>query len=156
MRLATFFIVSGALALSVACKSVDPVADVGEYLPELDKGKGASARIVDVDLIKKNVESLHGKVLVVEGWLGECEGLICSIYPTRDSTLGPYKHSVPIGFDEKFDRLAKPLQYRRVILTAQVDKTCSTGKVICLDRAGTLRPIDIVAWGASPPMLRKN
>jgi hypothetical protein len=107
-----------------------------------------------------NIHAWNGKVVTVEGWLGECQGYNCGIFPAltdaRVVVSGNYQtdewrdamnRSLSIGSADGFDETAAPLQFKRVRLKARVNDECWPAN--CTDRANILEPISIEAL--SPP-----
>jgi hypothetical protein len=116
---------------------------------------------VPLQEISDNPLRWDGKVVTVEGWLPQCSDLNCFIVPTRadlelvqdgcpgercDLAIEAFdKRAVSIGYDEAFDRSAKPLQGTHVLVTAKVNagQWLQPG----LDRSEALQPISISSFG---------
>jgi hypothetical protein len=115
---------------------------------------------VSVDEVIKNIHAWNGTVVMAEGWLGECAGLDCRLFSTLADArlvaargngdprwLDALKRSLGIGYNERFDRQAGPLQFHHVIVVARVSDECRDppSTTICVDRVADLRPISIHA-----------
>lgn len=98
----------------------------------------------------------HNSVVTVEGWLGECQGSDCSLWPDSRtmhafyaSESGTpewsenYEQSLSIGFDKDFDAAAEPLQGTNVRIIGRVDRTCARQIATCLGRPAHIHPIKI-------------
>jgi hypothetical protein len=114
-----------------------------------------SGNVSTTDLID-NIHAWNGKIVTVEGWLGECAGYNCGIFPTlidaRVVASGDYQsdewgdamdRGLSIGSADGFDESAAHLQFERVILKARVNDQCWPAN--CTDRANVLEPISIEA-----------
>lgn len=114
-------------------------------------------RVVTVEEVRANIIAWHNEVVTIEGWLGQCGGLDCAIYPNREDAIlvasGDYRtdewrlameRRVSIGFEEKFDAAAAPLEGTFVRLTGRLDRSCAPPIGACTDRAPEIHPIDIV------------
>ena len=132
----------GAVAVASACSTQDEA-------------------VVPLQEISASPGQWDGQVVTVEGWLRQCGELDGFIVPTRadletvqDACAGERcdlaidvfdKRAVSIGYDEAFDRSAKPLRGSHVLVTAKVhaDEWLQPG----LDRSEALQPISIRPFG---------
>ena len=117
--------------------------------------------VVPLQEISDNPRQWHGQVVTVEGWLYRCGGNDCSVVPTRsdletiqeacpgercDLAIEVFdKRAVSIGYDEAFDRSAKPLEGSHVLITAKVNANAWLRPG--LDRSDALQPISISSFG---------
>ncbi len=106
--------------------------------------------------------ALDGKMVAVVGWLGDCGGLDCAMYPTAKdaATVAADQHESPewsaamdrrlaIGFDEDFDLRASMMQHSKVIVRGTINAQWhrpddgSGTRFGCLDRCADIRPHSI-------------
>ncbi|MEP5878872.1 MAG: hypothetical protein ABJ233_08520 [Erythrobacter sp.] len=104
---------------------------------------------------------LDGKVVAIHGWLGECGGLNCAIYPSlEDARLvagGPdtdewyaaMDRGLAIGGEIEFDLIAGPMQFSEVVVYGEVNDSWrkppdeNGTKYGCLDRCDDIKPRSI-------------
>lgn len=114
-------------------------------------------KVVRLSEIIANPGAWNGKVVTIEGWLWRCSGIDCHILTSREDLDvlergarnesiedmdGVFRdHAVSVGFDEQFDRQAKPLQGKHVLLTAKVN--ADHWRSGCLDRCDQLTPVSV-------------
>jgi hypothetical protein len=125
------------------------------FLAACGRGKG---EVVELKAIMANPAQWDGKTVRVDGWLVTCGGYDCFIVPTKEDldlvyhgcpgaqcarALAIHDHFVSIGGDDHFDRAAKPLEGKHVLLTATVNAASRSG---CLDRCDALQPTSIEAF----------
>lgn len=114
-------------------------------------GKSMTDGPVTVEALHKNVINWHGKILVVDGWLGKCKGDDCGIFHSKEAATSVgsemFDSRIPIGATDEFDRDAERLQFSRVLLKARINKECFNNYG-CKDRADVLQPISISKWTA--------
>lgn len=114
---------------------------------------------VVVDDVIKNIHIWDGKFVTVVGWLGTCEGYDCGIYSTLAGAKMAATNSgskaewnaamdrrVSLAFDTKFDRAAKPLQFKLVSIRAKISDECRGFLTGCTDRAPDLYPLSIQSY----------
>jgi hypothetical protein len=119
-----------------------------------------AADAVSVPDVIRNIHAWNGTVVTVEGWLGTCAGLDCGLFSSLADArlvaargngdphwLGALKRGLSIGYSERFDRRAAPLQFHHVIVVARVSDECRDPPptTICVDRVDDLWPIAIHA-----------
>jgi len=119
-----------------------------------------------VTAVKQDISApnsaLDGRRVTIIGWLGDCGGNDCAIYPTAEDAaiVAAGDHSKPewqaamdrrlsIGFDEDFDLRASVMEHSRVVVTgvvnAQWHRQQEDGglSAVCLDRCDDIRPRSI-------------
>jgi hypothetical protein len=95
---------------------------------------------------------LNGRVVRVKGWLGTCQGLSCSLYETLAGARGQGAEAgwLSIGSSVAFDRRARRLRHKRIVLEARLHAVCFNDPTppgiveVCADRVEQLQPIRIV------------
>lgn len=116
-----------------------------------EKGEVSVAQVID------NLNRWDGQIYRIHGWLGECAGLDCAIYATRndaqtvadgDDSSDAWKRAMvrrlSIASLGDFDNRAAPLQFEEVELIALVSAECRGWNGGCTDRAPDLYPFDII------------
>ncbi|WP_298336516.1 hypothetical protein [uncultured Erythrobacter sp.] len=105
---------------------------------------------------------LHGKEIAVKGWLGQCGGLDCAIYPSlvdaklvaegeaeSEAWSAAMDRRLSIGGADDFDRAAMLMQFSEVVLYGQVNATHkkppteSGNDFGCWDRCDDIKPTSI-------------
>lgn len=108
----------------------------------------APSEPVGVMQIIENSDAWDGKVVIIDGFLGDCEGYDCYILDNQHSNQ-PFsdKYALYVGFSEKFDAAAAPLQHKRVLLIAKINAL----EILIpgTDRSEQLIPLEISAWRPS-------
>lgn len=146
------FLLAIALPAAASCQSGEPpLFSVAELVPRIDE--------------------LNGKTVRVAGYLDDCGGYSCDLYPSKADvavwdrafaelrrTNRPVLPELPvlgIGTGDKweFDAKAAPFTGRYVVITGKVDNRCRyKGERGCTDRSPDLDPTGIAAWtGPVPP-----
>jgi hypothetical protein len=106
--------------------------------------------------------ALDGRVIAVVGWLGDCGGNDCAIYPTAqdaqlvaagDSASREWSDAIErrlaIGAQGDFDMRASVMQHSKVIVRGTVNAqwrrpaSADGNKFGCLDRCDDIRPQSI-------------
>lgn len=138
-------------------------------------GCGAGQPPITVAQYLQQCDALKGKLVGVAGYVGECSGYECTLFPDasgpakwhawvsetlaavhreRDGlpenrgAIPPAPAMVGIGGAGAFDRKAANFQNRYVVVTALVDQQNCTGAG-GTDRSPGLHPTDIRAWTPS-------
>jgi hypothetical protein len=143
-----------ALPLAAACgifAAEPPLFTVTELVPRIDE--------------------LNGKTVRVVGYLADCAGYSCDLYP-READVAVWQRAyAQLGttrrFEEpklpvlgigsgpafEFDRKAAPFVNSYVVITGKVTDQCRfKGERGCTDRSPDLEPTGIAAWhGRIPP-----
>jgi hypothetical protein len=135
-------IIAGTLGFSIAVAAEAPALTVSDVITHID--------------------ALNGKTVRVKGYLGECTGYDCNLFPDRAgrdawdqwfarlrkgdrSKVFDQPMALGLGEENDFDRKAAPLQNSYVIITGKVTNECRyQGQRACTDRSTDLKPIDIV------------
>jgi hypothetical protein len=112
---------------------------------------------VTVTKARDNIHTWNGRIITVQGWLGNCQGYDCGIYPTlpeAKSVMSDDPHSsqwqsamnrrLSIGTAYDFDEKAAPLQFQQVSIQAVLSDVCRGWDRGCTDRAPDLVPLSIV------------
>jgi hypothetical protein len=122
--------------------------------------------VYTVDEIKRDisapVSALDGKSVAVIGWLGDCGGNDCGLYPSQrdarivdegDSSSREWNDALDrrlsIGGNDGFDRLASTMQHSQVIVRGTINAQwhrpagASGNKFGCLDRCNDIQPESI-------------
>lgn len=106
---------------------------------------------------------LHGKVVDVTGWLGECGGTNCAIFSTLDDAkvVGSYRElpdeewmpasdrGLRIGGNDTFDSRAVFMQFSEVVVRGEINAAWKappddSGTIFgCFDRCDDIRPHSI-------------
>ena len=152
MRRRAAFVSGICLLAAASCGSASPpLFTVAELVPRIDE--------------------LNGKTVRVAGYLGDCSGYECGLYPSKDDFAAwtrtiaelrkgnrPEQPRSPVlgigtGEQSEFDSKAVPFTDRYVVITGKVSNQCrSKGEPACTDRSTDLDPISIAAWsGPVPP-----
>jgi hypothetical protein len=113
---------------------------------------------VAVETMQENAVSWDGQIVIVDGWLGKCQGYECQIFVSQAAAMAnpetrSRESSLPIGASDKFDREAESFQFSRVLLKARINKLCVVED--CKDRADVLQPISITKWAAQSASSKK-
>ncbi len=116
------------------------------------------ANPVTVETVRSNAVEWDGQIVVVDGWLGKCQGYECQIFVNQAAAMAEpqplsRESSLPIGASDKFDQQAEKLQFSRVLLKARINKLCVVED--CKDRADVLQPISITKWTAQSASSKK-
>ena len=108
--------------------------------------------------VREAVDHIHawnGKDVIVDGWLGNCRGMDCALYPTlADAQLvsqgsgsaawdEAMDRRLSIGADKEFDRLAAPLQFAHVRIGGRLNDICRSWMTSCTDRVPDIQAISI-------------
>ena len=103
------------------------------------------AQVATISQLTSNLAAFDGQVVLVHGWLDECEDLSCGLFASKSEAeerqYGPQMLS--IGSTVSFDDKAVGKGPAEVLLKARVDATCRREDIVCMDRASELRPISI-------------
>ena len=105
--------------------------------------------------IRKNAVAWNKHIVLVEANLGACEGYDCRIFDLPpQANIGSKDTELSIGYTEQFDREAKNLQNKKILLTARINalEILTPG----IDRSPQLEPINIVAWYPSAKKLAEG
>lgn len=111
-----------------------------------------------VETVQTNAIGWDGQIVIVDGWLGKCQGDECQIFKDQASAMASLdaysnENGLPIGASDKFDQQAEKLQFSRVLLNARINKLCVVED--CKDRADVLQPISIMKWTAQSASSKK-
>ena len=103
--------------------------------------------------VSANIPAWNGKEVMVEGWMGECQGNDCAIYDSlddlrtveagdsrSDSWSAAMSRRLAFGPSSAFDAIAARKYMQRVIVRVIVTGKC---KPFCIDRAGDAQPIQL-------------
>jgi hypothetical protein len=115
--------------------------------------------IADISSAKSK---LDGKIVEVHGWLGECTGLDCAIYVSREDAemvaegdprsvqwSAAMDRRLAIGADDDFDAIAMMMQFNEVVVRGEINATWhrppdeSGNQFGCLDRCDDIKPKSI-------------
>ena len=115
--------------------------------PLLLAGCGAGGQMVTVAQILARCDAFKGQPVQAGGYLGECGGYDCHLFADEAAAHKPFRSAptIGIGFEEGFDRKAKPLQNQYVVITGRVDDASCDG-VGGTDRSPGIHPTDIRPW----------
>ena len=117
------------------------------------------------------IDELNGKTVRVAGYLANCGGYSCDLYPRKEDvavwnrafaelrkTRQFRQPDLPVlgidsGEDFEFDEKAAPFTGSYVVITGKVTNQCRfKGERGCTDRSPDLEPTKIAAWkGPVPP-----
>jgi hypothetical protein len=107
---------------------------------------------VTVTEVLRNIHSWDGKIVTVDGWLGNCSGFSCHIHETLDDAEllasgragwdNAIDRALGVGGGKEFDVSAESMQFNQVRLKARVSDECR-GWGLCYDRSPDLHPISI-------------
>lgn len=127
-------------------------------------GCGRSEDAVGLNRLMADPDKWDGETVVVDAWLLQCRGQNCHVLPTREDlelfnipcpgegckrAIEAFdKRAVSVGFAEDFDRVAKQLEGKHVLLRARVNADQWTDS--CLDRCNALQPISIAEFPNLP------
>jgi hypothetical protein len=112
-------------------------------------------RMLSVDEVRQNLDSLNGRQVKVLGFMPDCGVYDCSLFANEQQAKdfwkvadGPDRKKklpefVEIGEARGFDAKAGPLAGHYVVVTGRVTNECQ--RSFCTDRAADLVPIDIAA-----------
>ena len=120
----------------------------------------AAQHVWTVSQIHRHAWQLHGKVIIVRGWLPKCQRLDCSLFDSKlDADRfydNPSAHPLlGIGADRQFDSSVAGKLPAEILLRAKVDATCIAPKnrvdrngnqliTVCVDRVNELQPIQLI------------
>jgi len=134
----------------------------------------AEPPLYTVDQLVPQIEELNGRTVRVVGYLGDCAGDSCDLYP-READVAVWKRAFaeirekkqfhdpglsvlgigPGKIDDdgfEFDRKAAPFNRTYVVITGTVDSRCRyKGERGCTDRSPDLQPTSISPWRGSSP-----
>jgi hypothetical protein len=148
---AAFLPAIGLLAMASCDGGEPPLYSVAELVPRIDE--------------------LNGKTVRVAGYLGDCGGYSCELFPSKEDLAvwrrayddlrkgnRPKLPDSPVlgigsGDEFEFDAKAAPFTSRYVVITGKVDNRCRfNGQRGCTDRSPDLDPTGIAPWnGPVPP-----
>lgn len=111
---------------------------------------------VTVSEVADNINRWDGQIHRIRGWLGNCEGLDCALYPTLDDArtveigdpgsdawMGAMDRALGIASIGDFDERAAPYQFSEVEVIALVSAECRSPNRACTDRVPDLFPFEI-------------
>ena len=110
---------------------------------------------VSVTQAAKHIHAWNGNDVIVDGWLGNCQGLDCGLYPTladaemvaQGTTSDAWDKAVDrrlsIGSNREFDRTAAPLQFKHVQVRGRLNDVCRGWMTSCTDRVPDIQPRSI-------------
>jgi len=106
-------------------------------------------RPMTVREIVQNAHVLDGRVIVVSGWLEQCQPLSCGLYASAAEVRKDSPYYLSIGSSRWFDAFARRAGPTNVVLRVRVHDRCISDPSIqviaaCADRAGSLEPLALV------------
>lgn len=112
--------------------------------------------------ISSHESALDGKSVAVHGWLGQCGGLDCAIYPSLEDAelvangdsdtaewFAAMDRRLAIGAGDAFDATAMAMQFSEVVVHGEVNAAWrkpsddSGSAYMCLDRCDDIKPNSI-------------
>lgn len=91
--------------------------------------------------VRRNVGALDGQAVLVTGWLAECRGLNCTLWPSVPDPKASGIQAPSIGRRDWFDRSAADHAPGRITFRARVHHECIDVDAVCLGRPEMLEPL---------------
>jgi hypothetical protein len=109
---------------------------------------GPTERPLSVREVVANARALDGHVILVSGWIEECQRLYCSLYDSADEVGKERPYFLSIGPSRWFDSYVHQNAPVRVTLRARLNDRCISDPATdtiaaCADRANSLEPLSL-------------
>jgi hypothetical protein len=118
--------------------------------------KPVPTKAVSTQEARDNIHAWNGRDVIVEGWLGTCQGYDCHIFrtladaqivakgnPKTKEWRSAMDRSLGIGSATNFDELAAPLQFQEVQIFGRLSDACRGWFTGCTDRISDIQPANI-------------